>query len=425
MAVWLVLYALFALTFASFQVKGDAESYFNLLRRFFGERPDFSFAYQFGSDFWNWPFFLLGKGLGAIFGAEPKTFHVTFEEISITLAANVAFLVILWLGWRLLRELGLPHGPAILFTTTFGSPLFYYVVFEPGSKHAVDTLVILAALLVLLRVFRGAGDRAIVGLGALAAVSLDVRWANIAFLAPLAVSLWLVRRRAAVIAGVTAAMLAPALYAIPALRGVSYFVPSYFPESGQTSAGVHPVIGGVSNPLNGFDPLIPLKMLFSIHRGLYVWTPLTAIATIGFVLAVMHEHEPVRRRFLQTLLAASVSLLLVHAIWGQWDGGFAFSTRFLTSLFPLFLIGIAELVRRVGVFLYAPLAICVAWSLLLAFVHVIGYAGITQRDGANREIHMVMHNSRRMRHLWDLDWENRWKYIWELPQGKDPQHVHR
>ena len=52
--------------------------------------------------------------------------------------------------------------------------------------------------------------------------------------------------------------------------------------------------------------------------------------------------------FLWTLLAAFTALLLVHTIWRQWDGGFAFSQRFLTSLFPLFLIGIAELQRRFG-----------------------------------------------------------------------------
>src|SRR5262245_48597140 len=103
MVIGLAAYAAFALTFATFQVKGDGQVYFNLLRRFFGEHPDFAFAYQFGSDVWNWPFFLVGKGLGSIFGFEPKIFHVSFEEISITVATQVAFLFILYLSWRLLE----------------------------------------------------------------------------------------------------------------------------------------------------------------------------------------------------------------------------------------------------------------------------------------------------------------------------------
>jgi hypothetical protein len=423
MAVWLTAYGFFALSFASFGIRGDGETYFNLLRRFFGEHPDFAFAYQFGSDFWNWPFFLAGKGLGAIFGLEPKTFHVTFEELSITLATNVAFIVILYLTWQLLRDLGLPHTPAILFVTTFGSPLFFYVVFDPAGKHAVDTLVLTAATLLVLRLFRNPRDGTAIALGALAAVSLNTRWINVAFFAAILVGLWVSNRRVALIGSATTIVLAPVLYGIPALRGISYFVPSYFPKS-STAAGAHPVVGGVANPLNGFNPLIPLKMLFSIHRGLFVWTPLTAIAVVGFVLLLRRERDPIRRRLLRTLGAASLCLLLAHVIWGQWDGGFAFSQRFLTGLFPLYAIGIAELVRRVGALLYIPLALCVVWALMLAFVHVIGYQGISQADGADQSVHALAHNFGVMHHRWNLRWQNRWKYLWNLPQGRDPQHVH-
>ena len=47
----------------------------------------------------------------------------------------------------------------MLFLTTFGSPLFYYVVFEPAMKHAVDTLWITAAVYVLLRIYDEGTDR--------------------------------------------------------------------------------------------------------------------------------------------------------------------------------------------------------------------------------------------------------------------------
>ena len=105
MAVALALYGLFAITFAHFQITGDALVYFNPMRRFFGEHPDFAFAYQFGSDIWNWPFFLVGKLFAEIFGLQPHTFHVSFEEISITIATQAAFVLTLYLGWRFLREL--------------------------------------------------------------------------------------------------------------------------------------------------------------------------------------------------------------------------------------------------------------------------------------------------------------------------------
>src|SRR5688500_15653629 len=121
MALGLTLYGLFALTFSYFKVGGDGLVYFNLLRKFFGEEPDFAYAYQYGSAVWNTPFFLVGKALGIVFGFQPHTFHVSFEEISITVATNAAFVVTLYLGWRMLRELGLPRGPGVLFLTTFGT----------------------------------------------------------------------------------------------------------------------------------------------------------------------------------------------------------------------------------------------------------------------------------------------------------------
>jgi hypothetical protein len=425
MAVGLAVYGLFAVTFASFQVKGDGAVYFNLLRRFFGEHPDFAFAYQFGSDVWNWPFFLVGKGLGSIFGFEPKIFHVSFEEISITVATNAAFILTLYLAWRLLQELGLPRGPAVLLGTAFGSPLFYYVVFEPAAKHAVDTLVLTAASLVLLLLLRRGADKHAVMLGALAGVSLNVRYVNVAFFSVIGVTLALRYRRALFIALPTAAAVGLTIFALPALRGISYFVPSYFPKSqaARFAAGITPSpVASASNPFNGFDALIPFKMLFSDHRGLFVWTPLTAVAIVGFILLLRRAREP--RVFLWTLLGAAVALLLIHTVWGQWDGGFSFSTRFLTGLFPLFVIGIAELRRRLGSWIFPILAVCIAWSLALAFTHWIGYDNVSERDGAGRLVYVIVHSHETLRHRVDQRAVRRWTYLWGLAHGEDPRHVH-
>jgi hypothetical protein len=427
MVVALVVYGLFAVTFASFQVKGDALVYFNPLRKFFGEKPDFAFAYQFGSDIWNTPFFLVGKGLGAIFGFQPKIFHVSFEEILITVATQVAFVVTLYLGWRLLRELDMPAGPAVLFLTAFGSPLFYYVVFDPAMKHAVDALVLTAAVLFLLRVHTQGLDRQAVFLGALAGWSLNIRYVNFAFFFAVAIALALYRWRAALIALVTAAIVGPLIFAIPALRGISYFVPSYFPKSsamGRFAAGAHSVIADNSNPLNGFDPATPFKMLFSNHRGLFVWTPLTAVAVIGFALVLRRPYDHERKRFLWTLLAAAAALLAAHSIWGFWDGAFSFSTRFLTGLFPFFLVGIAELCRRFSWRVYPLLAICVAWSLVLAFIHVIGYDGINPGDTPSKMVKVYARTRSDIDHKVWIKASDRWVYLWALLHGNDPKHVH-
>ena len=424
MGVALAIYGLFAVTFSAFQVHGDSLVYFNLLRRFFGEQPDFAFAYQFGSDVWNWPFFLVGKALGAVFGFEPKIFHVSFEEISMTVATNAAFVLTLYLVWRLLRELDLPRGPGVLFLTAFGSPLFYYVVFDPASKHAVDTLILSGSALALLYILRDGGMRTALVLGALAGVSLNTRYVNVAFFFVLGVALALRRRREFAVAIPAAAAVGGVVFALPALRGISYFVPSYFPKSQAFAIGATPIVGDTTNPLNGFDPLIPFKMLFSLHRGLFLWTPLTAIAVVGFALVLRRRRDDVRQMFVWTLGLAAVALLCVHAIWGQWDGGFAYSTRFLTGLFPLFAIGIAELRRRVGRPLFLVLVPCVAWSVVIAFSHNIGYDRVSARDGINRVAQATYTGRVALRHRIDRRAKDRWRYLWGLAHGRDPMRVH-
>ena len=59
-------------------------------------------------------------------------------------------MLVLYLGWRILRELDLPRGPGLLLLVLFGTPLWYYVVVEPGYKHAADTLYFTGAALLLL-----------------------------------------------------------------------------------------------------------------------------------------------------------------------------------------------------------------------------------------------------------------------------------
>jgi hypothetical protein len=426
MAVALAIYSVFAVTFAHFQITGDALVYFNLLRRSFGEKTDFSFAYQFGSDLWNLPFFLVGKGLSEIFGATPHTFHVSFEEISITVASQAAFVLTLYLGWRLLRELDLPATPTVLFLTAFGSPLFYYVIFEPAMKHAVDTMVMTAATLVMLRIYTQGTDRQAIALGALVGLSVNIRWINLAFFLAVACALALYRRRALAVGAVTALIVGPAIFALPALRGISYFRPSYFPKSAvrRIALGEHPLIAGTTNPLNGFDPTIPLKMLVTDRRGLFVWTPLTAFAVIGFILVLRAARNDARRTFLCTLLAASAALIVGHVTWAEWDGGWSFSSRFLTALFPFFLVGVGGLRRYWGARVYPILAICVAWSMLLAFMHLVGYEGIGADQTATDTARVYSRAPEAFRHKFDKRATERWRYLWALLHGEDPQHVH-
>lgn len=724
MVVGLSVYAAFALTFSYFQIKGDALVYFNLMRRFFGERlPEGAVAYQFGSTLWNTPFFLVGKLLASIFGYQPKIFHVSFQEIAITVATNAAFLTTLYLGWRILRELQLPRNPAVLLLTAFGTPLFYYVVFDPAGKHAVDTLAVTAAAYVALRTHSSRALRWPIALGVLAGWAVNIRVVNAAFFIVLFCALLLQRRALHAGVGALAALsVAPLILVLPALRGIPYLVPEQLPFRGlsateetgwkrfnganiravespelaaartvevmaaadgdgayadvaglvpggtysisvqvrgsanetvtalaespvgtfkaylgsgrillsgswqrlegiavaDASGGIRVIVtsrsgsqrfrlsardfrarapaippesvtertgwtgfnagvlrlveipkragadtieataandgdgafadvsglvpgtaydvgvyvrgavdeavvalaespigtfkaylSGGRTPLreswqrveaavvaaesgtvrvivasqsgaqafyisgrsirprdaavvtpkstarrslasvsgdspatpktpglaaqravlrrdharvfDQFDATIPIKMLASEHRGLFLWTPLSALALLGYILALRDFSRMGRpeRRFLAALLVAGIALLCSHVIWRQWDGGFAFSQRFLTALFPIYLIGVAELLRRARNVVFPLLVGCVLFSVAIAFVHDVGYDGISERDGLARHVEAGWDNRRSIRQDVQDDAKARWVYLWGLLEGRD------
>jgi hypothetical protein len=188
----------------------------------------------------------------------------------------------------------------------------------------------------------------------------------------------------------------------------------------RTAEGMHTAQSAIAAAGEGFDATIPFKMLVSEHRGLFLWTPLCAFAALGYLLAVARMPKAsARRRALVTLLVAALALLCSHVFWRQWDGGFAFSQRFLSGLFPLYLIGVAELVRRARLIAYPLLTLCALFAVSIAFVHDIGYDGISERDGLSRHVEAGWENRHQMRLDVQDDATARWAYLWGLLEGRD------
>ena len=410
MAIALGLYLLFALTFASFAVNNDGRVYYNFLRRFLGEDVATVYASQFAAAFFNMPFYLGAKVVEAITGIS-SLFGASIEEVSIGVAANVALVFTLYLGWRLLTELDLPAGPAVLLLPLLGTPLVYYTAFQPEYKHAVDTLfATLLAYLVLGLARREAPDqRLLVAAGATLGFLIVVRYANVALaLIPLVPLLLRRRGRDAALLSLAAVAAVGVLLALPPLRGIELSRAQQDASAVQV-AGIddwiveqlcadEPVRVNLEQCLHNttgiyVDTWVPLKMLFTVERGLFLWTPLTAVAVIGF--ALLFRSRPERRPFLVGLGAGAVALLCIHALWSDfWTGGFSFSQRFLSSLFPLFLLGTAELIRRWRGVAVAAATACALFSMLIAFPMFFGYEGQTEHDGLDTLLELSVDGER-------------------------------
>ncbi len=407
MIACLVLYVLVVLTFASFRVNNDGLVYYRFLQRLVGENVPGAYAYQFGSAFFNLPFYLAAKFFQVIVGCD-SAFGAPLNQAAITVASTVALLLTLYLGWRLLRELELPAGPAVLMLALFGSPLFYYTVFEPSYKHAVDALFATLFAFLLLHAARRPDGRTLAALGACLALLISIRYVNFVFgIAPLVALGWRRELRRRVPGFLAAALVATlVVFAVPRARDIPFkrpvtpnavSRPSPSPALAVAAIGVPPGFHHVCYDRNipkelnlvqclrnrlgvQFAPLAPLKMLFTLRRGLFLWTPLTALATIGFALLIRRRRD--RRPFLAGLAAAAVALVLIHGVWGDfWTGGFSFSQRFLASLFPFFLLGTAEIVRRFGRAGTAVLTLCALFSVFLGLNLYVGYRGESERDG--------------------------------------------
>jgi len=351
----IVLVELLWLAFAAnfnygFVYGGDAQVPYTFLRRLFGADVH-ALGYQFGLAFFEAPFYAIGKGLDAA-GVETIRTHPSDQ-------AMIAFGAVLYVGatmslvYAVLRGLGLRWAATAAGIALFGTSLFYYGVFSPAQTHVVDTLLSSALVLTTLAGFRRSWPvRLLVLAGVILGAAVSVRYFEAALGAGLFFALVLYRRfREAVIltaaAGVTFGLLA----AVPLGLGVHLFQGGY-------QAGL----------LLRWSPASPFDMLFTLKRGLFLWTPVTALAVAGYVLLLRRDRA--QRPFLVAVGLMAVLLVAVQAAVPFWDAGWSFSQRYFTALLPFFAIGIA------GVFQVRPRltavasAAAVAWSLFLALTMV-------------------------------------------------------
>ena len=119
---------------------------------------------------------------------------------------------------------------------------------------------------------------------------------------------------------------------------------------------------------------------------------------------------------------SAVALLCIHSIWGNfWAGGSSFSSRFLASLFPLYLIGAAELVRRRRGLFVGLYAVCVVWSVWIGLVLMNGYSSQSARRQPRHdrpELHGPREDAPPYDSLGNFEYEirlrieDRWKLLW-------------
>src|SRR5260221_8570191 len=104
-----------------------------------------------------------------------------------------------------------------------------------------------------------------------------------------------------------------------------------------------------------------LSVLFSSEHGLFSWTPLLLLATVGLVL--FRWREP---RVGTPLLGAALAFYIFIACYPDWAGISSFGNRFFVSLTPLFILGLSVFLQRVAALFRGQRVAVATLSLVLA-----------------------------------------------------------
>jgi len=376
----------FTLNFGAYRVFGDGVDYYSFLQRLFGERSTGS-GYNFGVGLMNAPFFAVAKGVHLLVRSGSLATHV--EPASITIAsicyAVVAFAVSVWL----VAQLGLPHAASSALAAVFGSPLWYYASFSPSYSHAADAAAFSAAAAGLYLLLQSPALRWRLLTGAALGLAVAVRPFNAALIVGLCIALVVIRR-----VGDAAKIVAAAA----ATFGMLVVVPLALGTGLETRAngerlGTHTL----------FAPLNPLRILFTLHRGLFLWTPATLLAVIGIAL-LLRRRDPARL-YVGLLTSMVAALLCAYSTFGVWDAGWSFSARYLAAPIPFYAIGISSLLgagsRRIHRVTACATVVTVAFSVFLGMNHAFG---ASQADGANNIVGYYFSGKRTIGDFFHLTW---------------------
>jgi hypothetical protein len=273
---------------------------------------------------------LLARGLGSPAAADG--FSKPYEAAACYASALYGLLGLLLLHHALVRFGGFADRLAAgaLAALWLGSPLLYYMTLAPAFAHASSlfavSLVVWLSLRLLARGRSATGEWAVVGL-AVGLAGLVREQDALYGVVPAGVLLLEALRTGTPVAGARKAL----ALGVGALLG---FLPQLF---------AYRVLNGRFGP----SSLVARKMsygsphfldvLFDPGHGLFAWTPLLLLATLGLLAALLRRRDPV-----VALLAAALLLQVwINGSVESWTQAGAFGSRRFLSATPAFAWGLA------------------------------------------------------------------------------------
>lgn len=331
--------------------------------------------------------------------------HIQADGFSWPYTTAIAFgtalygFLALWLSFRMAKRL-FPERWAFLATlgTWFASSLPVYLYFNPSWSHAHSAFIVALFLWYWQRTQDARTFSQWIVLGLIGGLMIDVYYAN-AFLLilPLMESLrayWRSFQKPPFPGASNAGRLLVAnivfltlllLTILPTLIS-RWIIYGSLLASGYISVA----------KWNWTSPMLG-SVLFSSDHGLFSWTPILGLASVGLIL--LWRRDP---SLGGSLLLVLVGFYYFIASYPDWDGISSFGNRFFVSLTALFVLGLAALLdwlaraweeRGAAIVASGATALLILWNLGLIFqwgTHLIPARGpISWREAAYNQVAVV------------------------------------
>jgi len=311
------------------------------------------------------PFYLAAHLLVVVsnlFGA-----HFTADGFSAPygFAINLASLFYTFLGMCLVYKLSRKYfsrGSSLLATITgwLGTFIVYYSLFKPYMSHAVSFFTTTLFIYYWDRTREGRTGLQWAILGLWAALMMLVRWQNgLMMIFPAIESLMLyvklaLKRNWPGFAGLMGKNL---LFLVFLLIG-------FFPQMAAWKViyGSFFIIPQGTGFLRWTEPFMP-EVLFSSRHGLYSWTPVVYLSTIGWAAFFRRD-----KLFAFCGLVSFILMTYTNSVVSDWWAGWGFGMRRFDGFIPIIVLGLALVLDRFKHFSFrAPFAVGIIVFMFFSF----------------------------------------------------------
>jgi hypothetical protein len=280
--------------------------------------------------------------------AYPQNNEIPFQHaLGVFIGSFILALLAAILAFLFLKNSGASVWISLLIIILIfaGTPLMFFTFVMPCYSHAADTFLTTAIFFLVFSKINFHIRNALLGIAL--ALSILLRNNNIVLLVPaLGGLLFLQRKEGWKIAFAT--LIEIFVGAVPFLIVHIRFNLSQYGKILATGYRIQTEYGFLA------------EMLFHPWAGLFVWTPITALALIGLVIGSL-----ARKPLSVISLIAVLSVLFTVQFQPNWWGGYSFGLRFVTHLYFFWIVGLFELHLKLKRFSFIPAIACTLWTFVL------------------------------------------------------------